>query len=185
MRTPLQRAADDVRAASRRLYDAGPLPPGPQVAPPEFSPPIYVEALAAPELRYQYERLRCYAMAGIFRRWLYSYVAWRGIPLDDVIEDCEWLGAMVEAVMLMRVQWPHLAPPDESDDADEPGGITVADAAEMGLTVAATPRARPRKRKGTLPGCATEGCAKLRRPGEQWCPACARKMVEKWRSEHR
>jgi hypothetical protein len=119
--TPLQAAADAIRAANRNVYSSDhpdpPRRPGQRpTEPPAFSPPISVEALSAVELRYQWERLRCLTAAGVFRRWLFSYVAWSGIPLDDVIEDCEWLGAMVEAMMLLRVTWPELAPAQDAEE---------------------------------------------------------------------
>ena len=67
--------------------------------------------------------------------------------------------ATVEAWMLARVKWPHLAPPDEPCGDDGPGGITTADAVEMGLSVAPMPARKPRKPKGTLPGCGDRGSA--------------------------
>ena len=114
MRTPLQRAADDVRNANRDLYGAGlQAPPRPgqrPVLPPEFSPPISVESLSTAELRYQWEKVRCYALAVLFRNWFLAYVAWARIPLDDVLPTVELAAATVEAWMLARVKWPHLAP---------------------------------------------------------------------------
>jgi hypothetical protein len=186
--TPLQAAADAIRAANQNVYSSDhpdpPRRPGQRpTEPPAFSPPISVEDLSTPELRYQWEKARCYALAVIFRQWFLAYVAWARVPLDDVLELVETAALLVEATMLARNRWPQLAPPEDAGDDDGPGGITTADAAEMGLTIAAMPARKARKPKGTLPGCGTVGCVLLRRPGDAYCPTCARKMIEKWRSE--
>jgi hypothetical protein len=196
--TPLQRAADQVRidnapgAVRKHPKTKAPLPP------PEFGPPVELDHLTE-GLVFRREQALVTCLSLRVRRWLLErfdpvsmwYVRWQQrihtLEQPDLPLPFALLPIYVEAVLKARVLFPDDCSRVELEaDEDEADVLQwdEATATDQRLTIHARPK-KARKPKPNLPGC--QGflgaeCANLRRFGEKYCPACARKELERIRA---